>query len=102
MNELLEIIVTETTRYTAQKGHNFETMEDKMKAFLGINFIMSTNKLPPFEDYWSKHKCVGSEKIQNFMIRTRFQSILHSLYFSNNYNDGKLINWTKSVLLSNI
>ena len=40
MNELLEIIVTETNRYTTQKGRNFETMEDEMKAFLGINFIM--------------------------------------------------------------
>ena len=73
-----------------------------MKAFLGINFIMSTNKLPSFEDYWSKHKCIGSEKIQNVMIRTRFQFILQSLYFSINYNDEKLINFTKSILLSNI
>ena len=40
MNELLEIIVTETNRYTTRKGRNFETMEDEMKAFLGINFIM--------------------------------------------------------------
>ena len=40
MNELLEIIVTETNRYTTQKGRNFETMEDEMMAFLGINFIM--------------------------------------------------------------
>ena len=34
-NELLEIIVTETNRYATQKGRNFETTEDKMKAFLG-------------------------------------------------------------------
>ena len=40
MNELLEIIATETNRYTTQKGRNFETMEDEMMAFLGINFIM--------------------------------------------------------------
>ena len=46
MNELLEIIVTETNRYTTQKGHNFETTKDEMKAFLGINFIMGINKLP--------------------------------------------------------
>ena len=46
MNELIEIIVTEKNRYTTQKGCNFETAEDEMKAFLGINFIMGINKLP--------------------------------------------------------
>ena len=29
MNELLEIIVMETNRYSTQKGRNFETTEDK-------------------------------------------------------------------------
>ena len=46
INELLEIIVTETNRYATQKGRNFETTEGKMKAFLGVNFIMGINKLP--------------------------------------------------------
>ena len=49
MNELLEIIVAETNRYATQKGLNFETMEDKMKAILGINFIMGINKLTSSE-----------------------------------------------------
>ena len=44
MNELLEITVMETSRYATQKDRNFETMEDEMKAFLGINFIMGINK----------------------------------------------------------
>ena len=51
INELLEIIVTETNRYTTQKGCNFETTENEMKALLGINFIMRINKLPSLEDY---------------------------------------------------
>ena len=60
INELLEIIITETNRYAAQKGHNSETTEDEMKAFptedemkafLGINFIMGINKLQSLEDY---------------------------------------------------
>ena len=46
MNELLEIIVTETNGCTTQKGRNFETREVEMKAFLGISFIMGINKLP--------------------------------------------------------
>ena len=72
MNKLLEIIATETNRYATQKGHNFETMEDEMKAFLGINFTMDINKLPSLEDYWSTDKCIVNEKIQNVMTRRRF------------------------------
>ena len=89
MNELLEITVKEMNRYATQKGRNFETMEDEMKAFLGINFIMSINKLPSLEDYWSTDKSIGNEKIQNVFTRTRFQSILQNLHFSNNNNYNK-------------
>ena len=89
MNELLEIIVTETNRYATQKGRNFETTEDEIKAFLEINFIMGINMLPSLEDYWSTGKCISNEKIQNVMTRTRVQYILQNLYFSINGNDDK-------------
>ena len=89
MNELLEIIVTETNRYPTQKGCNIKTMEDEMNAFPGINFIMGSNKLPSLEGYWSTDKCIGNERIQNVMTRTRFQSILQNLHFSNNNSDNK-------------
>ena len=89
MNEILEIIVTETNRYATQKGCNFKTTEDKMKVFLRINFIMGINKLPSLEDYWSTDKCIRNEKIQNVMTRARFWSILQNLHFSNNDNDDK-------------
>ena len=49
-----------------------------MKAFLGINFIVGIKKLPSLEDYWSTDKCIGNEKIQNVMTRTRFQSVLQN------------------------
>ena len=89
MNELVEIIVTGTNRYATQKDRNIETMEDGMKAFLGINLILGINKSPSSEDYWSTDKCIRNEKIQNVMARTRFQSILQNLHFSNNNNDNK-------------
>ena len=76
MNELLEIVVTETNRYATQKGRNFETTEDEMRAFLGINFVTGISKLPSLEDYWSTDKCIRNEKIQNVMARTRSQSVL--------------------------
>ena len=89
MNELLEIIVTETNRYSTQKRCNFKITEDKMKVFLRINFIMGINKLPSLEDCWSTGKCIRNEKIQNVMTRARFWSILQNLHFSNNGNDDK-------------
>ena len=75
MNELLDIIVTGANRYATQKGCNFETTETEIKAFLEINFVMGINKLPSLKDYWSTDKCVGNEKIQNVITRTKFQSI---------------------------
>ena len=79
----------ETNRYTTQKGRNFERTEDEMKEFLSTYFIMGKNKLSILEDYWSTEKYIGNKKIQNTMARTRFQSILQNLYFSNNDNDNK-------------
>ena len=72
MNELLKIIVTETHRYAIQRGRNFETTEDEMKAFLWINFIIGIKKLTSLDDYWSTDKYIGNEKIQNVITRTRF------------------------------
>ena len=63
---------------------------DIERLFLAINFIMGINKLSSLEDYWSTNKCIRNEKIQNVMTRTRFQSILQNLHFSNNDSDDKI------------
>ena len=50
----------------------------------------------PFRTFWKRKygfscsECTGNKKIQNVMTRTRFQSILQNLQFSNNNNDGKI------------
>ena len=93
MDKLLEVNLMETNRYATQKGRNVEAMEDEIKAFLGINFIMGMNQLSSLEDYWSTDKCIGNEKIQNVKTRTRFRSILQNLHFSNNDNDDKTDKW---------
>ena len=93
MDKLLEINLMETNRYATQKGRNVEAMEDEIKAFLRINFIMGMNQLSSLENYWSTDKCIGNEKIQNVKTRTRFQSILQNLHFSNNDNDDKTDKW---------
>ena len=62
MNERLKIIVTETNRYVSQKGCIFEKMRTKIIAFLGINFIMTTNRLLAVKDYWPEGKSIGNVK----------------------------------------
>ena len=100
MNELLEIILMETNRYATEEVCNFQTTEDEMEAFLEINFIMGINKLPSLEDYWSTDKCIRNEKTKqqkqgcspSYRIFT-FPIMTMTL---------KLINRTKSALLSNV
>lgn len=58
MNELPEIPVTETNRYDTEKRLTFETTENEIMAFLGINFIMVINTLPGVEEYWSINKSI--------------------------------------------
>ena len=89
MNEPLKIIVIERNGYATQKGCNFETTKDEMKAFHGTIFIMGINELPSLEDNWSAAKCIEDEQIQNVMTRTRFQSILQSSLHSNNKNGNE-------------
>ena len=50
---------------------------------------MAINKLPSIEDYWSTDRCIGNEKFQNTMTRTRFQQILQNLHFNDNHNTDK-------------
>ena len=74
MNELLEIILTDTLH---TKVATLKTIEDEMKAFLGKNFILGINKLPFLEDYWSTDKCMGNEKIQNNEQNDKYKISVH-------------------------
>lgn len=89
LERFIDIIVCESNRYAHQKGRTFETTNEEIMAFLGINYIMSINKLPSLEDYWSTDRCIGNEKIRNVMTRTRFQLILQNLHFNDNEKDDK-------------
>ena len=58
-----------------------------MRAFLGINYFMSINKLPTIKSYWECGQYVGNEGIRNVMSRSRFEEILQNC--SNNTKDDK-------------
>ena len=60
-----------------------------MRAFLGINYVMSINKLPTIISYWECGQYVGNKGIRNVMSRSRFEEILQNLHFSDNTKDDK-------------
>ena len=57
--------------------------------FLGINYVMSINKLPKIKSYWECGQYVRNEGIRNTMSRSRFEKILQNFHFSDNTKDDK-------------
>ena len=87
--ELIDHIVSETKIYAAQKGRNFLTNHDELKAFLGIHYLMGITKLPSVANYGEVDHYFGSDGIKNVMTWQRFQDILQNLHLANNDYDDK-------------
>ena len=79
---LVEVLVTQSNLYAKQCGINFTTSNEEMKAFIGINYIMSLNNLPTINMYWDSDDFVGNEGIRNVISRQRFKDILQNLHFT--------------------
>ena len=60
-----------------------------MKEFLGINYFVTTNKLPTIKIFWEWSHYVGNERIRNVMSRTRFEQIVPNLHFADNQKEEK-------------
>ena len=84
LEELLELIVEQSNLYVHQNERNFRDTKEERKAFLGINFVMETNKLPRITEYWRVDNLIGNDGIQNTMIRNRFCEIFQNLHFADN------------------
>ena len=52
LDGLLKLLVDESNLYALQNGREFHTNEQEMRVCLGINYIMSINKLPTMKSYW--------------------------------------------------
>ena len=53
LNELVKYICDQRNLYATQSGRECATNSDEIRAFLGINHIMSISKLPNMTCYWS-------------------------------------------------
>ena len=82
LKELLDLIVKQSNLYAHQNGRNFKVIKEELKAFLGINFAMPINKLPPIAEYWRVDNLIGNDGISNTRIRNRFCEILQNLHFA--------------------
>ena len=89
LDGLVKLFADESNLYVQQNNSEFHTNEQEMRAFFGINYIMSINKLPTIKHYWKCGQLIGNKGISNFIGRSRFEDILRNLHFSVNTKDAK-------------
>ena len=82
LEELLTLIEIESEKYAAQNGRLFQTTNDELAAFLGINILVGIKHLPAIKDYWSVEEGLGNRLIQKAMTRARFWEILQNMHFA--------------------
>ena len=89
LEELLEMIVEQSNLYAYQNGRNFTVTKEELKTFREISFVMAIHNLPTIAEYWRVDNLIGTDGIQNTMIRNRFCEILQNLHFADNRKDDK-------------
>ena len=75
LEELLELIVEQSYLYAHQNVRNFTVTNKELNTFLGINFVMTMNKLSTTAEYWRVDNLIGNDGIQNTKIRNCFCEI---------------------------
>ena len=70
-------------------GREFHTIKQRIRASLGINYIMSIDKIPTTKSYWECGQFIGNEGIGNDMAISTFEYIFRNLHFSDNTKDDK-------------
>lgn len=75
-NERLKILSEEN-----EKEIKFADYHEIM-IIIGCTLVMSYNKVPHFDMYWSRNKSLGNRTIQSAMARDRFKLLFSKLYFN--------------------
>ena len=89
LDGFVKLLADESNLYAQQNGREFHINKQEMRAFLGINYIVSINKTPTIQSYWECGQFLGNDGIRNVMDRSRFEDILQNLHFSDNTKDEK-------------
>ena len=92
-NELLEDVVNTTNRYARETMKTEQQYDkwtkvtpDEIKAFFGFHLLMSINRLPSIDDYWSKNPNLHYTPIASKISQDRFRDISQYLHFVDNAN----------------
>lgn len=86
---ILEHIVAENTRYTAQcKGEIFENWQpntvQELCACMGFMILISIIRLPHFDDHWRKDAIYHYSSNANRITRVHFRELQKCLHFTDN------------------
>ena len=60
---------------TNKMVENSTLTKKEIKVFLGINYIISINKMPTIKSFWECGQFIDNEGIRNVMGRSRFKEI---------------------------
>ena len=101
LNELVKHICNRTNLYATQNEREFATNPEEIRAFLGINYIMSISKLPNVKCYWSVDSYLSNDVVRNAMSGNRFMNILQNLPFTYNQTACKADKAYKMRIVTN-
>lgn len=89
--EVLSLISSETNKNAKENVSNWKDVNhQELKQFLGLIIYMGVVKYPKISDYWSRKPYFKNNFVSKVMTRTRFQSILRFLHFSQNNPTDRL------------
>ncbi|KAE9545778.1 hypothetical protein AGLY_001321 [Aphis glycines] len=85
-DSIFELIARESCQYAAQNNNfTYSVTPNEIKAFIGINIIMTYIKYPNTRMYWSTSEPgIRMDQIANVMAVNRFSLIKRYLHFANN------------------
>ncbi|KAL4121933.1 hypothetical protein QTP88_014349 [Uroleucon formosanum] len=85
-DSIFELIARESRQYAALNNNfTYSVTPNEIKAFIGINIIMTYIKHPNTRIYWSTSEPgIRMDQIANFMAVNRFSQIKRYLHFANN------------------
>ena len=72
LDVLIELFAQQSNLYLQQNRRNFLINAEEIKAFIGVNYIMTVNKLPSIPMYWDCNHFVGNVSSQA-LIDTLFE-----------------------------
>ena len=72
---MFQLIVTESMRYARQKGSEFVTTLEEIKAYMGMLYVMGIVQLPAYRDIWSRNKYLNQPTLAKVMSRNRYEKI---------------------------